>query len=187
MSPESGDGIRPPSPESGQPDSGDQSDRNPAIWPVSGHLIGSGQTGRFPAIWPDLARKAGIRPSGRIWPESRFPAGPGQGGRIPAGPGQGGRFQAGSGQGGRIPAGPGQGGRFPAVWPDGSGQIRPLWPDPARWPETGILCRNPAKLPESGHFRRNPVIPDSDETVRIPAFISNSSYVSQNQVKIVRI
>jgi hypothetical protein len=31
MSLESGDGIRPPSPESGQPNSGDQSDRNPAI------------------------------------------------------------------------------------------------------------------------------------------------------------
>jgi hypothetical protein len=32
MSPEFGDGIRPPSPKSGQPDSGDQSDRNPATF-----------------------------------------------------------------------------------------------------------------------------------------------------------
>jgi len=37
------------------------------------------------------------------------------------------------------------------------------------------------------YFRRNPAIPDSDETVRIPAFISNSGYISQNQVKIVKI
>jgi hypothetical protein len=83
----------------------------------------------------------------------------------PAGSGQRGRIPAGPGQSGQIPAGPGQRGRFPAGWPDGSGQIRP----------------------ESGHFRRNPAIPYSDETVRIPAFISNSGYISRNQVKIVRI
>jgi len=148
MSPESGDGIRPPSPESGQPDSGDQSDRNPAIWPDSGHLTGSGQKGRNPAREPVPGRPWPGRPvPGRLWPGRPVP------GRLA----------------GRI-------------WPDPASLARP-----GQMAGTGILCRNPAKLPESGHFRRNPVIPDSDETVRIPAFISNSSYVSQNQVKIVRI
>jgi hypothetical protein len=61
MSPESGDGIRPPSPESGQLDSGD-------------NLI---------EFWPDLAREVGSRPalaslpgSGKILPlspESGYP------------------------------------------------------------------------------------------------------------------
>jgi hypothetical protein len=36
-------------------------------------------------------------------------------------------------------------------------------------------------------FYHNPAIPDSDETVRILAFISNSGYISRNQVKMVRI
>jgi hypothetical protein len=112
-SPESSDGIRPPSPESGQLDSGEQYDRNPAIWPA-----------------------------GRIWPERPDPD--------------------------------------PASLPGSSlsSQI---------WPESGRLCRIPTKLPESDHFRQNPAIPDSDKTVRIPAFISNSCYISRNQVKMVRI
>jgi hypothetical protein len=119
MSPESGDGIQPPSPEFGQPNSGDQSDRNPAIWPDLAREPDSGQT------WPE-------RPDpGRPWPERSVPGRP---------------------------------------WPE-----RPAgWTDLAGWPG-------------SGHFRRNPAIPDSDETVRIPAFISNSGYISRNQVKIVRI
>jgi hypothetical protein len=75
-------------------------------------------------------------------------------------------------------------GRIPIGWPDGSGQpvgIRPLWPDPAK------VARIRPFVPDSGHFRRNPTILDSDETVRIPAFISNSGYISQNQVKMVKI
>jgi hypothetical protein len=52
-------GIRPPSPESCQPDSGDQSDRNPA------RPAGFRPSNR---IWPE---KAGFRPAlaGRIWPD----------------------------------------------------------------------------------------------------------------------
>jgi len=84
------------------------SGRIPAIWPES----------RIPADWPDLAREAGSRPAGPIWPER--------------------------------PAGR-------------------------------------TDLARSGHFRLNPAIPDSDETVRILAFISNSGYISRNQVKMVRI
>jgi hypothetical protein len=53
MSLKSGDEIRPPLPESGQPDSGDQSDRNPAIWPEN----------QIPAGWPDRAREAGSQPT----------------------------------------------------------------------------------------------------------------------------
>jgi hypothetical protein len=52
---------------------------------------------------------------------------------------------------------------------------------------TGRIWPDPSSLSGSGHFRRNPVIPDFDETVRISAFISNSGYISRNQVKIVRI
>jgi hypothetical protein len=88
MSSESGDGIRPPSPESGQPDSGDQSDR---IWPErpdSVRLAGSSQRAGFrptlarevgsrPTLAREarsrsaLARDAGSRPAlaGRIWPD----------------------------------------------------------------------------------------------------------------------
>jgi hypothetical protein len=67
MSPESGDGIRPPSLESGQPDSGNQSDRNPAdrpdlarepdfgrIWPDPANLPGSGQMAGIRRNCPDF-------------------------------------------------------------------------------------------------------------------------------------
>jgi hypothetical protein len=52
MSPESGDGIRPPSLESGQQDSDDQSGRIPAGWPN-----GFGQIrpdGRNPATFTEI-------------------------------------------------------------------------------------------------------------------------------------
>jgi len=58
----------------------------------------------------------------------------------------------------------------------GSGQERPAGrTDLARWSESSRLCC------------RNLAIPDSDETIRIPAFISNSGYISRNQVKMVKI
>jgi hypothetical protein len=144
MSPESDDGIRPHSPESGQPDSGDQSDRNPAIW-------------------PDLARPAGFRPSDRIWPER-----PESGHRAGSGQRAGSRSDLAREAGSRPAL------ARTAGWQDGSDQTRPDGRKPAFCARIRRNCRNPA-------------IPDSDETVRIPAFFSNSSYVSRNQVKIVRI
>jgi hypothetical protein len=36
-------------------------------------------------------------------------------------------------------------------------------------------------------FGRNPANPDSDETIRIPAFISDSGYSSRNLVKVAEI
>jgi hypothetical protein len=52
------------------------------------------------------------------------------------------------------------------------------------WPESPVPGRLAGQIWLDG---RNPAIPDSDETVRILAFISNSGYISQNQVKIARI
>jgi hypothetical protein len=72
MSPESGDGIR-------SDESGDQSDRIPAIWPESWILAGSGQIRpacrdpASPAKWPESGRLcripvklSGFRPLSRI-------------------------------------------------------------------------------------------------------------------------
>jgi len=116
------------------PESGHPRFRRP-IWPDrpdSGHLIGSGQKGWIPAIWPDLAREPD---PGRPWPERPVP------GRLwPERPDPG--RQAESGQNGRL--------------------AERVWPDPARWLDSGRLCW-------------------------IPAFISNSGYISRNQVKMVRI
>lgn len=74
--------------------------------------------------------------------------------------------------------------RIPAVL----ARSRPVGRSPA------VLCRIPtvlagirSLLPESGHFRRNPANPDSDETIRIPAFISDSGYSYQNPVKVAKI
>jgi len=71
--------------------------------------------------------------------------------------------------------------------PESGDKFRSPWPESGQ-PDAGNQSdRNPTDRPVSGHFRQNPAIPDSDETVRIPTFISNSGYISRNQVKIVRI
>jgi hypothetical protein len=72
--------------------------------------------------------------------------------------------------------GSGQKGRIPAT-----GRLAErIWPDPASLPGSGLS----GQIQPDG---RIPAIPDSDEIVRIPAFISNSGYINRNQVKIVRI
>jgi hypothetical protein len=168
MSPESGDGIRPPSPESGQPDSGDQSDRNPArpagfrpsdrIWPdrpVSGHLTGSGQKGRNPAIWPDLAREP---VPGRPWPGKSDPGRPWPGRPVP------GRLWPGRPDPGRTwPGRPVPGRLAGRIWPDPASLARPGQMAGNRHfvPESGETAGIRPLSPESGYprFRRN--CPDS--------------------------
>jgi hypothetical protein len=80
--------------------------------------------------------------------------------------------------------------RIPVGWPDKSSQKIPAGSLP-----TGrdlailrLFCAGFRQFwPESGHFCRNLTNPDSNETIRIPAFISNSSYSSRNPVKVVGI
>jgi hypothetical protein len=87
---------------------------------------------------------------------------------------------------------------FRRPYADHLAEIRPEWPDLAKTslperPNFGLLAgfqqiwQIPASMPESsnfwpesGHFHRNPANPDSDETVRIPAFILNYGYSSRN-------
>jgi hypothetical protein len=111
----------------------------------------------------DGIRSARFRPSDRIWPESWIPAIWPDLAREPDPCRLAGSLPALSREAGSRPAG-----RTDLARSGQMAEIRPFVP------ESGSLCRNPA-------------IPDSDETVRIPAFISNSGYNSRNQVKMVRI
>jgi hypothetical protein len=98
-----------------------------------------------------------FRPSSRIWPEH-----PGQNERLAK----------------QIwPEYLGQKGRIPADWLNSSSFGRIL----ASRLESG------RSVPDSGHFFRNPATPDSDETVRIRAFISDFGYSSRNPVKVAEI
>jgi hypothetical protein len=80
--------------------------------------------------------------------------------------------------------------RIPATWPEwpGSGllaEFQRFWQFSASMPKSGHsgpdfgnFGRNSVFLPEFGHFCRNLYNPDSDEIVRIPAFILDSGYSS---------
>jgi hypothetical protein len=84
-----------------------------------------------------------------------------------------------SGQNGRIwPEYPGQNSQIPAVLAGFSAVLSR---------NATIFAEIRSFLSESGHFRRNLANPDFDETVRIPAFISNSGYSSWNPVKVAEI
>jgi hypothetical protein len=66
--------------------------------------------------------------------------------------------------------------------------FRPIgWSPAVLFRIPAVLAGFGALLPESGHIRRNPTNPDSDETIRIPAFISDSGYSSQNPIKVAGI
>jgi hypothetical protein len=77
-----------------------------------------------------------------------------------------------------------------AIWPN-PGRPWPERPDPGRpWPKRPIPDRQAGSgqnIRLAGRIWPDPAILDSDETVRIPAFISNSGYISRNQVKMVKI
>jgi hypothetical protein len=60
---------------------------------------------------------------------------------------------------------------------------------PAKSPESGLpeSSNSDRTFPDFSHFCQNSANPDSDKTVRIPAFIPDSGNSSRNQVKMVGI
>jgi hypothetical protein len=70
--------------------------------------------------------------------------------------------------------------------PENLGSLLIGW-DLARTTRFQQFWQSGRSVPGSNSFGRNPTKPNSDETVQIPAFISDSNYSSQNPVKIAGI